>query len=87
MEEVARSVHPTLVDEIKKASEECAYLGRTGANLYCCTNYTAAMHQENDAASGLCSQLLWSGIAEYAEWGFVLPQYSCYIKTRPNLLW
>ncbi|KAJ7572196.1 hypothetical protein C8J56DRAFT_1069412 [Mycena floridula] len=87
MEEVAHAVHPTMLKDLINASEDCTSIGRSGATLYRCDGYIAPQHLEQDATVSLCSQLEWGGNPDYCEWGFALPQYGFYIRTRSNMVW
>lgn len=87
MEETARASHPDLIRDLRKKSEECDRLGRSGANTYRCDLYMAPSHRENDVSRGLCFQLIWEGISEYAEFGFVNLEEGYYIVTEESTLW
>ncbi|KAK7462192.1 hypothetical protein VKT23_007797 [Stygiomarasmius scandens] len=87
LEERARSAIPRLVAKIRDNSADCAKVGRYGANLFRCDGYTAAMHSEKDAGSGLCSQIEWHADRNFHEFGFIFLEYGVYLVTQPNMLW
>ncbi|KAL0567995.1 hypothetical protein V5O48_013997 [Marasmius crinis-equi] len=88
LSEVAILFHPELVDALDKAGEACDRVGLSGVSLFTCTNYSAPLHTDDDAARGLCCQLVKDIESnEYEEYGFCNLQYGYYISTRSNMVW
>ncbi len=62
-------------------------LGISGATTYLCNNYTGPLHQDNDAACGLCAQYELQALEEYSEYSFIYTDYRLYMVSHLNSVW
>ncbi|KAL0570460.1 hypothetical protein V5O48_011498 [Marasmius crinis-equi] len=80
--------HKDLVAELKEKGDACGMKAIAGVNIYRCTNYTAPLHCDQDAAPSLCCQLEKRGTKEeWGEYGFCSLEYGYAFETRENTLW